>query len=410
MRILLLTHFYMPEIGAPQRRWRELVTGFTAAGHQVAVCAPLPHYPHGSAAAIGAEGMRILEWEDGTLGERVLRLPYVPSSSGSMVQQLADQSVASAAVCLISRSLRNNRPDVVISTTPALPTLFAGDAIARLLGVPHIAEIRDAWPDLFGDLRLVSKVTRGLVPARGTEAIEKRGLPAVFDRVERRASAVVVTTESFAEKLRTRGLEKVVCIRNTAVPFRPSARHRRRIAGDVLRLLYVGTVGRSQGLDTVVRAVLATSNIELRIVGAGAAKPALEALATPAANRISFYPQTTGQDLEDMWRWADSGVVSLADVPAYERTVPSKLYTLMARGVHITGVLAGESAEIVEQSGAGHVVAPGDERKLRELLEALRGTAGSLRPAPRAQDWLQQNASPDAQLAAYLTLLEESVA
>ncbi|GAA4283369.1 glycosyltransferase family 4 protein [Brevibacterium daeguense] len=409
MRILLLTHFYPPELGAPQRRWRELVSGFIAAGHQVAVCTPVPHYPHGTAAALGAQGTRILEWEDGTLGERILRLPYVPCSS-SMIRQLFDQSVSSTAACLVGTTLRGNPPDVVISTSPGLPMLFTGDAIARMLEVPHVAEMRDAWPDLIGDLHLVRKMSRGLVPGALAEAIEQRGLPALFDWAERRADAVVVTTEGFAGRLRARGLRQVVCIRNTAVPYRPSAQYRDRAAGDPLRLLYVGTVGRSQGLDMVVRAVRAVPNVELRIVGAGAAKPALEVLAAPTSDRIRFSPQTTGEELEDLWRWADSGLVSLADVPAHEYTVPSKLYTLMARGVHITGILAGESAQIVEQSGAGHVVPPGNEQRLKELLKSLSSTAGSLRPSPEAQAWLHRNASPDSQLGAYLSLLEECVA
>jgi hypothetical protein len=49
MRILLITHNYAPEVGAPQHRWNALVQRFVAAGHDVAVLAPSPHFPSGRA-------------------------------------------------------------------------------------------------------------------------------------------------------------------------------------------------------------------------------------------------------------------------------------------------------------------------------------------------------------------------
>ncbi len=47
MKILVVTHYYSPEYGAPQRRWRQLVREFRAAGHSVVVVTSPPHYPSG---------------------------------------------------------------------------------------------------------------------------------------------------------------------------------------------------------------------------------------------------------------------------------------------------------------------------------------------------------------------------
>src|SRR5699024_10614896 len=47
MGLLLLTHYYAREFGAPQRRWSALIGRFIAAGHRVAVAAPVPHYAAG---------------------------------------------------------------------------------------------------------------------------------------------------------------------------------------------------------------------------------------------------------------------------------------------------------------------------------------------------------------------------
>ncbi|WP_252975991.1 hypothetical protein [Janibacter melonis] len=45
MKLLLVTHFYPPEIGAPQRRWEGFVGHWTRSGMDVTVVCPLPIIP-----------------------------------------------------------------------------------------------------------------------------------------------------------------------------------------------------------------------------------------------------------------------------------------------------------------------------------------------------------------------------
>lgn len=417
MRILLLSHYYEPEIGAPQRRWRGLVEQFVAAGHCVAVCAPVAHYPHRRAEDLervsvdrerGTTSQRgnLLRWREGARGERVLRVPYVPVS-GSLPGQMVDQAVSSAAMAVVGSAMRGARPDVVVSTTPGLPMPFAGDSVARSLGVPHVAEIRDAWPDLIADSGLVRKATGGVLPRALVHALESRVLPSVFESVLRRADAVVTTTSGFSTRLRSRGIGPVITIRNTSdvIATRTAAHHRH--AGADLHVLYVGTVGRSQGLETAIRATARVPGVRLRIVGAGAQWEALRDLASGLTDRIVFFPQTTGPDLEEHWAWAHTGLVSLADVPAYEVTVPSKLVSVMARRIHVTGVLAGEAAGILRDAGAGHSVPPGDEDRLSGLLADLRDDPAATRADDRPLAWLRENASPRAAADDYLDVLQD---
>lgn len=53
--------------------------------------------------------------------------------------------------------------------------------------------------------------------------------------------------------------------------------------------------------------------------------------------------------------------VQLRDWEPFAWTVPSKLYEALATGKHVTAILAGEAADIVRSTGAGDVVAPGDD-------------------------------------------------
>ncbi|SMX95641.1 Glycosyltransferase involved in cell wall bisynthesis [Brevibacterium sp. Mu109] len=406
MRILLFTHYYEPEIGAPQRRWRGLVREFVEHGHEVAVCAPIAHYPHRRADALAVERPPVWRWTDGRQGETVLRVPYVPSS-GTIPGQLIDQSVSSLASALAAVTMRGVRPDVLISTTPGLPMPFVASAVASALRIPHIAEVRDAWPDLIADSSLVRRALGGQLPAGAAQWLESSALPAVFHSALRSADALVATTESFAAALRGRDMPPVTVVRNTSdVSAWPPRAARRRVGTD-LHILYVGTVGRSQDLESVVRAVADVTGVHLRIVGAGAQWEELRGLASTLTDRIEFFPQTTGAALESHWAWAHTGLVSLADVPSFERTVPSKLVSVMARRVHVTGVVAGEAASMIRTSSGGSVSHPGDAGQLRRLLTALRDDPDSTLVDDRPLAWLRDHASPRAAAATYLNLLEE---
>ena len=387
MRVLLMTHYYQPEVGAPQKRWNYLVEYLVARGHDVAVCAPVPHYPLGRRFTQG----KVWFWEPGAHGEQILRVPYVPYS-GSMAVQMLDQAISSLAEVFVTTYMRSHKPDVVISTTPGLPMLFAGEVASRTLRVPHIAEVRDAWPDLIWQTRLVESATKSLLPKRVSGALERKIIPQLLIRAKKEADAVIVTTKAFKRVSEGRGLSHVHLIRNVAEPH---ATHSRPKQKGTLNLLYVGTVGRSQGLEHVVDAVRDVPQVTLRVVGDGAAKEHLEQQATGVGN-IHFYPQTVGGELEDHWNWADSGLVTLAPLPAFEMTVPSKLYGVMARGKHVTGVLGGEAASIVENSQAGDISVPGDAQALRALLTDLAEQQKLSHNMGHTHKWVSENASPES--------------
>ena len=450
MKILLLSHYYYPEVGAPQRRWRILVDHLRAAGHQVITVAPHPHYPYPDrdrffSSGVG-RGRRRVDvrlggtWDTGVDGERILRVPYLHSGS-SMARQMLDQAVSAAGAmsAVIDRLRGRMRPDVVVSTTPALPFLLAGDTLSRLLKVPHVAEVRDAWPDLISEMNLVTGALGKYLPGAVTRTIEHRLLPDLFTRAQRRAAVVVVTTDGFRRRLEGRGVTAEVvrsgvspaelegasgltatgalpviapAVENLSEPSAP------RAAGDRqgFKLLYVGTVGRSQDLSTSIRALARAEGVRLRIVGDGADTDALKAVAAEEGVLVEFFSQHAGAELAAHWQWADAGLVSLSSLESYEYTVPSKLYSLMARQIPVLGVVAGEASDIITSTGAGVVARPGDVdsvaaamTKMRQRIEAEEtfGIDDSAEQEPR--DWVIRHASAAAMGHAYERILEQVV-
>ncbi|NBV51413.1 glycosyltransferase, partial [bacterium] len=63
--------------------------------------------------------------------------------------------------------------------------------------------------------------------------------------------------------------------------------------------------------------------------------------------------------------------VSLKDEPIFSMTIPGKLQSYLAFGIPILGVLAGEGARIIRETGSGLIAPPGNAEKLAETVEEL---------------------------------------
>lgn len=406
MHIVLVTHYYAPEVGAPQRRWGALIQRFIAAGHRVTVLAPSPHYPEGYARRLprslrpGARGA-------GPWGEHVIRLRFRPHGPG-LRSRVADQLVTAldATVQGLLDLHGRRRPDVIVATVPGIPSMGAGTVLARALRVPLVVEMRDAWPDLVAPSGMLGTGRRH----RGWRARVTRRIHAALTRRQRRAAAVVTTTSAFADVMRQRGVRHVDVIRNGAdleeVPFLGP-----RVGDGPLRVVYVGTVGRSQGLHTAVEAAAELARrrvpIELRIVGSGVELERLRHLAFLGGAGVDVRGRVPREEVMDHYRWADTILVSLRDWEPMRWTVPSKLYEAIATGRHVTGVVAGEAAGIIRRSGAGHVTPPEDASALADLWEHLAADRRRLDVGLGGRAWALEHSDDDHLAAHYLHLLEE---
>ena len=416
MRILLLTHYYAPETGAPQQRWAALAEHFVGAGHELTVIAPAPHYPHGSLlpehAAMAAGAVHA-----GAHGETVHRVAFRGYATG-VGSRFADQLVAARAAVRTARATTGQRaPQVVVATVPSLPMLWAGRRVAARLGVPLVAEMRDAWPDLLTVADEWDTTSAGRA-GRARRRVSRSGLAGVgraTTRQQRRADAVVTTTDTFAQALRGRGMPRVHVVRNGAHPLPGYAAHVPRVCTDgALNVLYAGTMGRAQGLATAVQAAaLAGSrgvHVRLRLVGDGADRAGLVALAAAERVEVELVGAVPRSAMGEHYAWADTVLVSLRPWPALELTVPSKLYEAMALGVHVTGSVAGEAAGIITGAHAGHVATPGDAAALAQVWESVAADRSGLDPGTGGIAWVGEHAEDSRLAKDYLAILEGVVA
>lgn len=408
MRILLLSHYFAPENGAPQRRWGALSREFVQRGHEVAVLTPPPHYPSGKVAKQHRRLYRAgshLTTEHGVMVYRTGWLPH----RGDIITRTLDHTAAALATAQRATQLikaGHIRPDVIVATAPAIETIYAGNYLGRRFNLPVVTEMRDAWPDLV-------TYTPGLAKGKGPLALLKRRIHESVTRAQLSAGQVVTTTSSFATVLQERGVKHLEVIRNGTVPAIYEQVPPRDANHKALRVLYMGNLGRSQGLDVIIRAAAILRQqgyrVKARIVGAGHEAPELRRLNAQLGEPVKILNRVPPSEVVRHYAWADSTIVSLRDWEPFLWTIPSKLYELLSTGRHITGILDGESAGILLEAGAGTVVQPGDVDGLVDAWKGLIEHPERLDVGDSGQQWARAHVAYEALATRYLEILERVV-
>ncbi|WP_196841813.1 glycosyltransferase family 4 protein [Arthrobacter sp. CAN_A1] len=392
MRILLLTHSYAPEHSPPQRRWTQFVRSFRAAGWDVDVVTPVAHAPHGRRTLPRSVAGRPFLCSPGEYGERIRRVPFLWHRN-TRLGRLGNHLFS--AGCSVPAALISKRPDVVIVTVPSLPILGAGYVVSRILKRPLVVDMRDAWPDIARDARLVKGSAKGVV---------ERIIMAIQDRAE----LVVTVTHGFARTLRDRGLTNVATVTNGVDLHTLDKLQPRPLKSDRLEVLYLGNHGESQRLDVPIKAAaLVGKQMRLTMVGNGVQREGLMRLSQELNAPVEFHQPVHGPEVMGFYDRTDSCIVSLRDDwKSFETTIPSKTYEVLSLGRHITGIVLGEARKILEDAESGHVVASSPE-DLAEIWKSLQADRSLLQVNGAGRAWVENNADVETLAQSYIDLLAE---
>jgi glycosyltransferase involved in cell wall biosynthesis len=358
LRVILVSQYFPPEVGATQSRMQSFAEHLAAAGHQVTVISEFPNHPVGVFPP-GYEG-RIVE-DDRSNDYRILRVWVKTSPHKTQVTRMAFYlSFMGLAAAVAPRA---GRADVVVATSPPLFTGVTGLAIARLNAAPFVLDVRDLWPAAAVSL---DQISTGWT-LRGAEALERW--------LYSQASAITAVTAPFCDhidRIRAKPPATALIPNGTlGLFFDESAPPERN--GRPYRVTFAGTHGIAQALDSVLDAAEQVGELaEFAFVGDGPVKPLMvaEAEERGLAN-VSFHPQVPLDEVQPYLHESDALLVPLAAHPTFADFVPSKMVDFMAAGRPVIVSAAGEAARILDRAGAGIAVAPEDPAALADAVRWL---------------------------------------
>ncbi len=336
-------------------------------GHHVHVLTGFPNYPTGRI----FPGYRLSRYQyEERAGVHVHRVPLVPSHDRSALRRAVTYLSFAGAASTKLRLLRSVDAWLVITSqaTTVLPAMIA----RALFGRPYVMHIHDLWPQTVAESGFIR---RGPVLASVV-----RGLHAFCDASYRRAAAVAVSAPGMVDVLRDRGVrpDKLSVVPNWVDEsvFRPVPRDEvlaRSLGLDGFVLMYAGSLGDLQGLETAIEAAALVTDLpglKLVFAGTGVAEQRLREAARGAGNVMFLGNQPTDR-IAALIALSDAQLVSLKDLPLFRATLPSKLQATLACGRPVIGSIAGDGARLIEQSGAGIAVPPADAPALAAAIRRL---------------------------------------
>jgi colanic acid biosynthesis glycosyl transferase WcaI len=363
VKIIFLTQYYPPEMGAAQARLSELAARFIERGHEVLVLTSMPNYPQGRIYS-GYGGLLRREVYDGI---SVIRTYIYPSKSIGKVRRLANY-FSFVMSSLIFGAILLPSADYLLVESPPLFLGISGYVLSRLKRARWIFNVSDLWPE--------SAVHLGIV----REGALLRVASAIEAFCYRKAWLVTGQSNEILENIRRRFTHVPVYHLSGGVDttvFGPGHRTpdtRTELAnGHTCIAIYAGLHGIAQGLDQVLDAAARLQDLRkfgIVLVGDGPEKERLVAQARDLGlTNVRFLDAYSRKVMPEVMASADIALVPLKlRLPG---AVPSKLYEAMGAGLPVVLIAEGEAAEIVHEMDCGVVVAPGDVDALASTLRGL---------------------------------------
>jgi colanic acid biosynthesis glycosyl transferase WcaI len=369
--ITFVCQWYPPEpVAVPE----SIVQALTLGGLKVDVLTGVPHFPTGHV----LDGHRAWELSRSDVrGVRVQRTPEYPShDSNALRRVLTYTSWAVSSAFLGQRALR--RSDVLLVYSSPATAAFPAMVAKKLWGVPYVLLIQDVWPDsIFSSGFLNGKVTR----------FAHFILNHFVNLTYRMADRIAVISPGMIELLHERGVPrgKMSVVYNW-VPSssRPVSEHQ-AATRDLLRneialldnaplFLYAGNHGGAQGLESLIDAFADETSAPAHLVLMGDGVRKRELIARAHDNpRVHFLDRVSRTAAMRFIEAADVSVVSLADMPLFAVTMPSKVQAGLASGQCMLVTARGDAADAIASAGAGLTADPGDPGSIamavRELSE-----------------------------------------
>src|SRR5271169_50872 len=149
MRLLILTQYYPPEIGAPQTRLQAMAAELKHMGHEVEVVTAMPNYPRGSIFPEYRRRFYCRELRDEIVVHRV----WMYAAMGGGIRRVL--SYGSFVLMSVLGLFRARKADYIFVESPPLPLTLPAYIFARLWGASAIMNVADLWPSAAVEMGLL---------------------------------------------------------------------------------------------------------------------------------------------------------------------------------------------------------------------------------------------------------------
>jgi putative colanic acid biosynthesis glycosyltransferase WcaI len=374
VKILYVSQYFPPEMGAPAGRAAELSRLWAADGHEVTVLTGFPNHPTGIVPPEYRSKFRRLVMSEQHHGVNVVRTWLLPFPNRRAYERMLNYG--SFLVSSATTGMFLPRPDVVIASSPQLLVGLSGWWLARCRRVPFMFEVRDLWPE-----------SLAAVGAGSADSLFYRWLAKVAGFLYRSCDRLVVVTPGFRDYLVERWQvppEKICVVENGVDTILFNKREPDPVLRNALGtegkfvVSYIGTMGLAHGLETALEAASLlrekAPDVVFLLVGEGAEKEHLiSAARSRRLTNVRFVGQQLRENIPAYICASDACLVLLKRTELFKTVLPTKMLEFMACGRPVILGVDGHAREIMEKANAGIFIQPENPNDLADAVMRLAG-------------------------------------
>ena len=389
MKLLILTQYYPPEIGAPQNRLHELAVRLKAAGMEIDVLTALPNYPR----------MEIMNGYENRKNryEEIDGIPvhrswiYVTKSKGIFSRLLIYFSFVWSSYW---KGRKMKKYDYLLVESPPLFLGYSAMALSKKLKAKLIFNVSDLWPESAEKLGIVTnKIALNL--AYKLEA-----------KCYRQAFLITGQTQGIVDNIRARFPYKKVYWLPNGVDvsfYNPSQiqpgnfRDINGFSKEEILFFYGGIIGHAQGLEVILNAanlLRENSKIQFILQGSGPEKETLIALKqTLNLTNVHFLEPVNKKEMPAILNSIDVALVPLKNLTLFKGAIPSKVFEALAMEVPLLLGVDGEARNhFIEKGKAGLFFQPENADELaKKALFLAENLVERLEMGKNARRYVTEN-------------------
>ena len=363
MKVLIVSFYYEPELGAAPSRIANLAKGLKASGVDVDILTCLPNYPKGEI----FEGYRgRFSMKETIDGINVYRYwTYATVSKNPLKRVLAMTSYAATMWAFaFKRRLIKSYDRVIVQSPPIMVSASAVMMFKKLFGKNTILNVSDLWPG--------SAVELGFVREGSTSF---KVLSCLERFIYRNASSVMGQSREIVEHICGMFPGKRAFLYRNLQPVTGSPVVKRE-RNPRLKIVYAGLFGVAQDMLSLLKAIdFKSIDVEMHLYGGGNQMDDILSYIKDGDKNIYYHGYVSKQEINEELKKYDLSIIPLA--AHIHGAVPSKIFDLLPAGIPILFSGDGEGARIVKDCGFGLVSKFGDYAALENNIRSFTAMSQS---------------------------------
>jgi glycosyltransferase involved in cell wall biosynthesis len=349
LKLLILTQYFPPEVGAPQNRLFELALRLKASGVNITVLTAMPNYPQMQIYK-GYENKNYLFEE--MQGLKVHRAFIYVSTNRSIISRLRNYFSFVRSSVRVGVKYLDDHYDFLMCESPPLFLGYSAMRLAKRKNARLIFNVSDLWPESAEKLGVV---TNKFLLQRAYKLEEK---------LYKRSALVTGQTQGICKNISARfpsvktywlpnGVD--ISLYDPSKTAEEDWRAKHGFKSDDFIVLYAGIIGIAQGLDIILNAAAQLKQmapVKFVLLGSGPEKERLVALKKQLQlENVLFIDGVAKTEMRSVLKAVNAAVIPLRKLDIFLGAIPSKIFENLAMKIPVLLAVDGEARELFVYQG-----------------------------------------------------------